>query len=287
MFCINLCDIFNLDQKKEYSLVKYINMIEAMAFNMIDRIYFGSYFCDQYFMRFNGYNELIQYCRNKHVNMTLVIPVMSQNVLDIGKKRIWEICGCADNVIDEITVNDLGMMSYISKCGKYKLNLGRLFFKNPRDCRVPEYINCKVVPGLLSELNQEFWARQSVRCVELDSTNQIIDVSEFANMGIELALHLPYCYITTGKICKFASIHKSIQKKFRPNVNCQMECMYITDTYWGDTTANSDQIICRIGRTLYFENSNVKILGKDLDRVLYFPIREWRKCLYENIGSIK
>ena len=288
MFCINYCDIFNLDQKQERNLEMYIKMIEAMVQNKIDRIYFGSYFCDQYFLKFKGYNELIQYCRNKNIHMTLVVPVLSQNTLDIGKRRISEMYECAGNVVDEITVNDLGMLSYFSKCGNQKLNLGRLFLKNPRDCRIPEYTDSRVTPSFLSKLNQEFWKKQTLNCVELDPTNKILDASEIASMGIKLALHLPYCYMTTGKICKFASIHKQIEKKFRPNVNCQMECMYITDTYSGHVTStNCDPTIYRIGRTLYFENNRVETVGKDLDRLIYFPIEEWRKCLYENLSSGK
>lgn len=288
MFCINFCDIFNFDQKQEKSLDLYVIMIEAMVQNKIDRIYFGSYFCDQYFLKFKGYNELIRYCRNKNLHMTLVVPVFSQNTLDRGKKRILEICGSDKNVIDEITVNDLGMLSYASKCFNQKLNIGRLFLKNPRDCRIPEYTDSRVAPSFLSKLNQGFWKKQAVNCVELDSTNKILDASEIASMEITLALHLPYCYMTTGKICKFASIHKQIEKKFRPNVNCQMECMHITDTYSGlVTSTNCDPTIYRIGRTLYFENSRVEIVGKDLDRLIYFPIEEWRKYLYENFSSGK
>lgn len=287
MFCINLCDIFSMNETEEYIEMCAVK-IEDMTKKKIERIYIGSYFCDQFFLKFKGYKELLQYCKVKKIHATLVIPVFSQDSLSKGKKRISEICGYLEGVIDEVTVNDFGMLYYIRNLNKYRINLGRLFFKNPRDCRVPEYTDSVVSPGFLSKLGQEIRKKELINCIELDPTNRVLDVSEIKNSEIEVALHFPFCYMTTGKICKFASIHKDIDKKFRPNVNCQMECMSISDTYTGHVVpTNCDPIIYRIGRTLYFENNKSEIVGKKLERLIYFPAKEWRECIYEDISSSK
>lgn len=287
MFCINLCDIFSMNAREEY-IEMSIAKIENMTKKKIKRIYLGSYFCDRFFLNFKGYHDLLQYCKVKKIHATLVVPVFSQNTLCKGKKRISEICECLEGVIDEVTVNDLGMLCHIKNLNKYRVNLGRLFFKNPRDCRVPEYTDSIISPGFLSKLNQEIWKKQLINCIELDPTNRILDVSEIKSLDVEIALHSPFCYMTTGKICKFASIHKDIDKKFRPNVNCQMECMSISDTYTGHVVpTNCDPIIYRIGRTLLFENNESEIVGKNLERLIYFPVKEWREWIYEDIGSGK
>ena len=287
MFCINLCDIFSMNAREEY-IEMSIAKIENMTKKKIKRIYLGSYFCDRFFLNFKGYHDLLQYCKVKKIHATLVVPVFSQNTLCKGKKRISEICECLEGVIDEVTVNDLGMLCHIKNLNKYRVNLGRLFFKNPRDCRVPEYTDSIISPGFLSKLNQEIWKKQLINCIELDPTNRILDVSEIKSLDVEIALHSPFCYMTAGKICKFASIHKDIDKKFRPNVNCQMECMSISDTYTGHVVpTNCDPIIYRIGRTLLFENNESEIVGKNLERLIYFPVKEWREWIYEDIGSGK
>lgn len=287
MFCINLCDIFSMNAREEY-IEMSIAKIENMTKKKIKRIYLGSYFCDRFFLNFKGYHDLLQYCKVKKIHATLVVPVFSQNTLCRGKKRISEICECLEGVIDEVTVNDLGMLCHIKNLNKYRVNLGRLFFKNPRDCRVPEYTDSIIAPGFLSKLNQEIWKKQLINCIELDPTNRILDVSEIKSLDVEIALHSPFCYMTTGKICKFASIHKDIDKKFRPNVNCQMECMSISDTYTGHVVpTNCDPIIYRIGRTLLFENNESEIVGNNLERLIYFPVKEWREWIYEDIGSGK
>lgn len=287
MFCINLCDIFSMNAREEY-IEMSIAKIENMTKKKIKRIYLGSYFCDRFFLNFRGYHDLLQYCKVKKIHATLVVPVFSQNTLCRGKKRISEICECLEGVIDEVTVNDLGMLCHIKNLNKYRVNLGRLFFKNPRDCRVPEYTDSIISPGFLSKLNQEIWKKQLINCIELDPTNRILDVSEIKSLDVKIALHSPFCYMTTGKICKFASIHKDIDKKFRPNVNCQMECMSISDTYTGHVVpTNCDPIIYRIGRTLLFENNESEIVGNNLERLIYFPVKEWREWIYEDIGSGK
>lgn len=286
MFCINLCDIFSLHSRDH--IKTFIDRLEGMTQKKVKRIYIGSYFCDRYFLNFYGYKELLLYCQTKKMHVTLVVPVFSQNTLVRGKKKILEICECFEGVIDEITVNDFGMLNYFKNNNHFKINLGRLFFKNPRDCRIPEYTRSKVAPGLISKLNQGFWKDQMINCIELDSTNQMLDVSGVKNLDVGIALHTPFCYMTTGKICKFASIHKNIDKKFRPNTVCQMECMSIIDTYTGHVaTINCDTVIYRIGRTLFFESGDSKIIGKNLERLIYFPIKEWGECMHENFSSSK
>lgn len=287
MFCINLCDIFSMNEREEY-IEMSITKIQDMMGKKIERIYLGSYFCERFFLKFRGYQELIKYCKEKKICATLVVPVFSQNTLCKGKQRIYEICECLESLIDEVTVNDLGMLYHIETLNKYKVNLGRLFLKNPRDCRVPEYTNSIISPGFLSKLNQESWKKHKINSIELDPTNRTLDASEIKSLDIEIALHSPFCYMTTGKICKFASIHKDIEGKFRPNINCKMECMSIIDTYAGHVAStNCNPIIYRIGRTLLFENNEAKIVGKNLERLIYFPVREWRKCIYEDTGSSK
>lgn len=287
MFCINFCDIYSMNASEEY-VENSIAKIENMTNNKAGRIYFGSYFCDRFFLKFKGYRELLQCCKVKNIHATLVIPVFSQNTLAAGKKRISEICESQDDVIDEITVNDPGMLCYIENLNRYKVNSGRLFFKNPRDCRVPEYTDSIIAPSFLSKLNQENQKKHPINCIELDPTNRILDVSEIKDSDVKVAFHSPFCYMTTGRICKFASIHKEIDKKFRPNVNCQMECLSISDSYTGHVVqTNCDPIIYRIGRTLFFVNNKSEIAGKNTDRLIYFPVTEWRKIIYEDIGSGK
>lgn len=269
------------------NLKNFLKIFSEIKSTTIDRIYIGSSFCSQYYLNFYGYEQVFKFCCENHINITLTIPVFSEKDLSAGKKKTEKIIKSALGIIDEITVNDIGMLSYVQKEQKYRINLGRLFFKDPRDCRVPDFRKQTLSPMLLSHLSNDYWSKFDFNIVELDPTNTVIDTSSINDIDINIGLHLPYCYMTTGNICKFASIHRDIKNKFRPNMKCAMECLHIHDTYSGLVKpTNCVPVLFRFGRTLYFEAEQVNLTGKSASRIIYFPIKEWREFVNENLNSI-
>lgn len=284
MFCISLCDFFDNRTLYDDVLKQYMKYVSAENKKSIERVYFGAYFCSQYFIRFQGYNELFECCRSDDIKMTLVLPVFNQNTLELGKKRIRQICNDGGELIDEITINDIGMLRYIAdEYKEYKINLGRLFFKNPRDCRIPEYTLGSVTPALLTHLQNDFWTHYNIECIELEPTNESLDISALKDDKRKIAMHRPFCYMTTGQICKFASIHKAADKKFRAGASCRMECLHIKESYFGHIKqTNCTPLIEKYGKTLFFKNNSVNINGKEMSRTIYFSVEEWRRFMYEN-----
>ena len=174
--------------------------------------------------------------------------------------------------IDEITANDVAMAQYIkTEYSDFRLNLGRLFFKVARDIRIDEYYNAPFLSSGEYELAHELGAVG----IELDLTHR--QLSGFTHncdaQNIFRAFHVPFCYISTGNICKFASIHQKISHKFRPNFSCQMECQHIAEC--NANTEGKDKALYRIGRTIYFFVPNYLEYLNQGDRFLYFPAREF------------
>lgn len=287
MLCLNLCEIFSPHLFRSIDPDVFIDYISNSKRAPVQRVYLGSSFCSQYFL-LAEFEPLLELCARKRIPVTLTIPVFSEKDLDQGKQKIGRICRAASGIIDEITVNDLGMLSFVHGLQQFRINLGRLFFKDARDCRVPDHGARSVQPMLLSHLADSYWSRYHVHTVELDATNRIVDTVALAYTDIQVGLHLPYCYMTTGNICKFASIHWPVDKKFRPNVRCGMECTHIHDIYSGYVPQTEcSPVLHRVGRTLYFEADHTAVTGKPTSRVIYFPINELRKFADENIGSVK
>lgn len=287
MFCLNLCEIFTNIWTVDGTLENLINRI-LIKERQIERIYIGSSFCSQYYLNFFGYDRIFALCKKMGIPITLTIPVFTEKDIEIGKRKTLDICEKAHSIIDEITVNDIGMLSWLQTKKEYCINLGRLFFKDQRDCRVPEYTKKHVSPALLSHLADDYWKLFRISRVELDPTNLVIDTSCIYNTNINVGIHMPYCYMTTGNICKFASIHQTVKDKFRPNIQCDMECAHVCDSYSDHVNqTNCDPVLYRFGRTLYFKVDSVKFTGKKASRVIYFPIDEWRDLKDENTGSIK
>lgn len=288
MFCLNLCEIFTDEWIKNDYLGKVYKHF-CQVHGLIKRIYVGSSFCSQYFIKFRGYKKLLEFCRNQHIAVTLVLPVFSEKNIDSGKQKVSEIISYACGIVDEITVNDLGTLWWIHSNYNIRINIGRLFSKDPRDCRIPEYCNLGIQPFFLTNIGDAYWGNFDISSVELDPTNRVIDIYSINDMNIEIGLHMPYCYMTTGNICKFASIHRSIEQKFRPNLSCSLECMHISDTYSGHINqTDCDPILFRFGRTLYYKvNDLIELSTEKSTRIIYFPIDEWRDIRDENFDSLK
>lgn len=251
--CLNLCDI------SDYYCTNF------KIKDIYHRIYIGSYFCSQFFLNFDV-TILLNSIKNQ--NITLVIPIISQKNLFKAKERLDDLINKFN--IDEITINDVGMLAYISKYYQLKINLGRLFFKESRDLRYLEYINQKyVLPEDVAGLHNIF-ENYSISSIEIDQITRKIDIH---NAKYNIVIHYPFCYISTSQICEFASIHKGYEEKFLKNCSCCKECqfnMIIYKKIIHEINANVE--FYKIGRAIYFLNESCEIISSKKCRMVYFPI---------------
>ena len=297
-FCLNVCELLNGTMLRDGKLDTVAEMAAAQEAEWrpgtkrpgmespgterheVKRIYAGSAFCSQYFLHINWWELLLAECRNRRWNLTLTLPVFSQKDLKRGKERIREILAQGSDVIDEITVNDVGMLYYISGEWNGKINLGRLFFKDARDIRVREYDERTVTPNLLASWESHPLGDVQIHGIELDRVSRRIDLTGCPLPGVILGVHSPFCYMSTGNICKFASIHKEMKYKFRPNTSCAMECAGIYEHYRSKFDGKDADII-RFGRTIYYLKNDCEVIGKEVGRDIYFPVRETEKVARE------
>lgn len=264
MFCVNLCELLDKESINENSLSTFFNIKNDMH-----RVYIGSYFCSQYFMKMNWVNLLLDYCKNSHCKVTLVVPVISEKDVEIAKIKIDEIVNEGQDVVDEITVNDLGMLNYI--CRRYNnmgVNLGRLFFKDAREPRIAEYNELRIKP---TKNTSTYLENYNIKCVELDLLSSDMVCDESSRL---IGIHLPFTYVTTGNICKYASTYKAIEKKFRPNDTCGMECHKMYEHYKEIIDGRRVEFY-RVGRTVYSYNDKMNELPSGADRYIYFPFLEY------------
>lgn len=275
--CLNLCDLF-LNS----------NIIEKVKEkkNQYKRIYIGSYFCAEYFLKLSAVKLdgiLFQLNNGEEVNylITLVIPIATQKNVNNVKENIEKLLGKYTEVIDEITVNDYGMLEFVySKFIKenkriIKINIGRLLSKDYRDPRYPDYFKIEWFPKIFNSYADHIFENYNVSGIEIDATHEIINLKN-EKIGYEIAIHTPYSYMTTGKICEYASVYNEIEKKFRPNKSCYEECNSCIIQY----DINNDRNWFRLGRTLFYENESCEIKMSDNNyRFVYFPIKELLEVL--------
>lgn len=269
--CLNLCEICDFPNIEA--------VISRLKDNyVINRIYIGSYFCDNYFLKCN-YDKIIKLIYSsfdKKCKITLVIPVPTERTLNEMKKQLNIIRNFSD-YIDEITVNDYGMLVYISEYFnsnpdiQIKINMGRIFFKDYRDPRYSDYFNTEWKPKYDTLFLKNLIAEYKINSIEIDVTHKAMIIPNINNVII--GMHTPYTYMTTGKICEYASQYREITKKFRPCILCSKEC---NDSYI-EYKIEDNRKWLRIGKTLFFENNCFKLSGENSnikERLIYFPVNE-------------
>lgn len=271
--CISLCDIMEHIYEIEPHFEQMIEKISRVAgYSKCERIYIGSSFCCQYFLHLSEkrLEELKAYCRGNQIKVTLVVPIFTQKYLKQGKEKIDRLLKQFEAQMDEVTVNDYGMLLYIrDRYANIGLNMGRLFMKDYREPRYEEYFNTVLKPRGFTTYFKNMVKKCQVKGIEFDPTHREIDFSEKPE-EVEIGIYAPYAYITVGQICEVAGISKGIEKKFRPNEPCESPCYKHRMKYFlGD-----DRDWRRIGRAIYFENRAPKITGITRVREIYAPL-DW------------
>ncbi len=264
--CVSFCEVLHaLSAKSSMDNILSEACIFA-GYNSIERIYIGSNFCSQYFLSCQSetLSQLALLCQKKNIKITLCIPIISEKNLLEAKGLIEKLYLSFNNLIDETTVNDYAMAIYIAR--KYpdqKINLGRLFQKDTRDIRYPEYFSDKIVPSTLAYDFHKL-VGITINSVEFDPTNSTIDLS---GLKCVPAIYTPYCFATVGNICEYASIGKQFNEKFRPNADCTLNCQRNVIRYF----YNDNTQYLKVGRAVFFKNLDWTITGVGQYREIFEP----------------
>lgn len=264
---LNLCDIFSRPEVTP-EMIKTIFQGAGRAFN---RLYFGSYYCDHYFTQagMEPYLNLLRFSRDHGLRATLVVPPVFQENYDTVCGLVREILNAKEDVVDEIAVNDWGMASVFSDLNGIRLNAGRLLQKDNRDPRYADFFDSAYISRSFSDFYTGFFSDQGITGVEIDCTHKEIVIPK-TSQPIQVSVHGPFCYISIGSICEFASMHKTVERKFRYADVCSREC-------------NRASVICRtqsgiellrLGRSVQFENSDCCVRSAVPFRYIYSPYRE-------------
>lgn len=247
-------------------------MVEAGR-SSVERLYAGSNFCSQYFLNLSErlWRESFELCRREGIPATLIVPVFSQRDLAAGCSLVERLVFSYGDLIDEITVNDVGMLAFCLERFGCALNAGRLFSKVPRDPRYAKLFEERYevdIPVLLTEV----FRCGEVSGIEIDPTHAELSLAQMSGLmpHIQVGVHVPYCYLTTGAVCEIASASRPVCEKFRPNAPCSLECARCAVGY----ELPSGTRLLRWGRTVYFDNRACRISEGEDFRMIVSPIDE-------------
>lgn len=266
-YCLNLCDIFTA-LLYEYECVENLMSAAEDAKKVgYDRICLGAYFCDDYFIRnIRGmFASTYPYCRKNNIRITLTLPVFSESFLNNGIRLIDELLTQYRDVIDEVTVNDVGMLRYISGRGNVNINHGRLLQKYSRDIRHANYSKgCFKYYGYSDEYES------LAETIEFDVCAETMEIHIG---GKRAAIHRNCSYATMGRNCQFAGLNRSVWEKFDLSSPCGEVCSRFFLNY----VDQEGHTFCQVGKAVFFEVSANTIRTDSEVRFIDFPLYLWKQ----------
>lgn len=197
------------------------------------RIYFGNEFCQHLIPTASLLARVYSAARAKGLAFTLLTPY----VTDEGIEQLTPLFAflAAQEERSEVVVNDWGVLRLLRReFPNLTPVLGRLLNKMLRDplaaayyCLHPFTPEPALAALRRSNLTipayQAFLKQHGIGMVEVDNVVQGIDM-DFSALGVAAALHVPYGFVTTGRICLFASLNKPKAEKFTVSTTCSKEC---------------------------------------------------------------
>ena len=287
-FCLNLCELVSHDHDSQWLTRLVARAAEANGGQCL-RLYAGSYFCARYFVAFPFWRPVACVCRELSVPLSLVVPVASQSLLAKEKEVLGVALTELGGIVDEVTVNDPGMLSYLSGglsggergVRNVRVNAGRLFFKDLRDVRIPGERDRMAQVAGLDRIHGGRYAGKledgsggfAVQSAEIDQLSNFLALPRPEDLSCEIALHVPFVYMSTGMVCKYGSIHRELKLKFRPNGGCGLECQHVIERTHGDF-CGADVDLFRVGRTIFALPQRSCATSRPVERSIYFPLRE-------------
>ena len=207
-------------------------------------LYVGSYFCDRYYCSTSPriWEECFAVARDRGVAAVLVIPTPSQALLGTLKKQTHALMDAYGELIQEVVVNDSGMLEWVTvNYPEIGIWLGRTMDKELRD---PRYYLPGIHGKLLEQVEHRWHNRWKILGVESDVTQ--LSPNDYPISHYGLGIHVPFAYLTMGRICEFGSIGLPAGEKFQLYRPCNRQCM----SHWMWFEQNA-QCFLKHGRAVY------------------------------------
>ena len=232
-YAYNLCDAMEFFTERHFVLPEHT-----------EQMYLGSYFCDRYYCNTSPriWQECFAAARKQGVTGVLVIPTPSQCLLEVLKRQTENLMDSYGEQIREVVVNDNGMLEWIAaQYPRIGIWLGRTMDKELRD---PRYCLPGVHGKLLEQVERGWHSRGRILGVESDVTD--VSANDFPVSHYGLGIHVPFAYLTMGRICEFGSIGLPTEEKFQLYRPCKRQCM----SHWMWFEQNA-QCFLKHGRAVY------------------------------------
>jgi len=196
------------------------------------RLHVGSDTCERLLPSPRSLGTWIDAARGAGWTITLVLPPLGRE----GQARAQECVRSLETAPGaEVVANDWGTVHLLrSRHPDLPISLGRLTHKVMRDPRLADLFDSPQAPmaarsalcrsGELAPGFRMLMARYGIVRREIDPFLQPLEEDEWEGRSERLSVHLPYQFVTMGRACLPAAMHRSATGKFVAGGPCQHEC---------------------------------------------------------------
>jgi len=246
------------------------------------RVAYGTEFCENLLPSRESLRAILGASRA----VTLLTPYVSDRGI-AALRDLFAVLGQG-----EVVFNDWGVLRVLRTEFPHLTPIqGRLLNKSLRDPRVTS-IYAETAPSapesslrVLQRSNLDdasyvaLLARYNVRAVEMDNLPQGADTS-FAANGVQVAMYVPFGFISTARVCMAAALHYRGPEKFQPGAPCRHECQshQLEYTYSNSPFSNRDQKFLLKGNTYFYRHTDAMLAALAADaargriaRLVYQP----------------
>ena len=204
----------------------------APAGASLSRLHVGSDTCERLLPSPRSLGTWIDAARGTGWTITLVLPPLGRG----GQERAQECVRVLETAPGaEVVANDWGTVHLLrSRHPGLPIVLGRLTHKVLRDPRIADLFDSPQAPmaarsalcrsGELAPGFRTLMARYGIGRREIDPFLQPLEEDEWEGRDERLSVHLPYQFVTMGRACLPAAMHRKENGKFVAGGPCRKEC---------------------------------------------------------------
>lgn len=215
----------------------------AVRFN---RLYLGDEFCHHLIPTLPELETALAGCAVRQVPFTLATPPVTDEGINALRPLLVRL---ADEPDAEVVANDWGTLRLLSReFPKLGRILGRTLRRQIKDPRAAETTAAGAMTDGYMTLLQRFG-------VSLISADRLPDIET----ALPLAMHVPFEFVTSGRICSISGVPFPQQRKFLVDFSCPKPCR---EFYLDLKDASVKGFIRQKGNTLFAENGGLALLEK-------------------------
>jgi hypothetical protein len=196
------------------------------------RVYVGNETCERLLPTPQAIGSWVASAREGRVALSLVLPPLSRDGLAKAEEAVRALEGVEES---EVVAGDWGTVHRLrSRHPGLAIVLGRLTHKMLRDPRLADRFDSPLAPmsarsalcrsGELAPGFRALMERYGIGRREIDPFLQPLEEDEWEGRGERLSVHLPYQFVTMGRGCLPAAMHREGTGKFVAGGPCRTEC---------------------------------------------------------------